>query len=245
MPIHIKADKSDLADKVLLPGNPERAEYIAKEFLDDVNLYTEYRDMLGYTGYYEGKRVSVQTTGMGIPSTSIVLEELEELGVSEFIRIGTCGALSNDLELSDLVIAQSASTIGSTINKIDDDTILSPVSDFNLTKKIFETAKTYSIPNHVGQVVTSDYFYGLSDYVIKNLSDYGVLAAEMETAGIFNIASKYGLKAASVLTVSDIYFKDKRADKDTILKGVDDMTKVVLDTIAKESTTPPHRDGAW
>lgn len=235
MPIHIEADESDVADTVLLPGNPERAKYIAEEYLKDPILYTDYREMYGYTGTFNGEEISIQTTGMGVPSISIILEELNMLGVNNLVRIGTCGALSNDLEPADLVIAQSASTIGTNINKMDRDTYLNPSADFKLVKALYENAKDLGIPVEVGQVVTSDYFYGTPEEHEKKLRDYGALAVEMEAAALFNLAAKYSLNAATVLTVSDLVLEEFRANKTDIQKGVDRMTKMVLNTFTEQS----------
>ena len=235
MPIHIEADESDVADTVLLPGNPERAKYIAEEYLKDPILYTDYREMYGYTGTFNGEEISIQTTGMGVPSISIILEELNMLGVDNLVRIGTCGALSSDLEPADLVIAQSASTIGTNINKMDRDTYLNPSADFKLVKALYENAKDLGIPVEVGQVVTSDYFYGTPEKHEKKLRDYGALAVEMEAAALFNLAAKYDLNAATVLTVSDLVLEEFRANKTDIQKGVDRMTKMVLNTFTEQS----------
>ncbi|MBS3788081.1 MAG: purine-nucleoside phosphorylase [Candidatus Bipolaricaulota bacterium] len=235
MPIHIKAESSDLADSVLLPGNPERAEYIAEEFLDEPELYNDYRKLLGYTGFFDGTKVSVQTTGMGVPSANIIMEELNMLRVSRVVRVGTCGALSEGLNLADLVLPQSAATIGTGINKIGEKAILSPASNFSLMRKLWKSAEKNSIPIHVGQVVTSDYFYEVDSEIIKKLANHGVLAAEMETAGIFNKASKFGIEAASVLTVSDLFFEEERASRKKIVEGVDRMTKIVLESLTEDS----------
>lgn len=237
MPIHIKADPSELADMVLLPGNPDRAEYIADEFLDEAKLYNDYRKLLGYTGGFKGTRISVQTTGMGIPSANIILEELNMLGVSRVVRVGTCGALSDELDFGDVVLSQSAATIGTNINRMTENAILSPSANFDLTMKLQESAKKNSIPIYVGQVVTSDYFYEVDSQIIKKLANHGVLAAEMETAGIFHKASKYGLEAASILTVSDLFFEEKRASREEIQQGVDRMTKIVLESLVEYHKT--------
>ncbi len=236
MPIHVEATEGEVADIVLLPGNPERAKYMAEKFLDDPKLYTDYRKMYGYTGKFKGVDVSIQTTGMGVPSTSIILEELKMLGAKTLIRVGTCGALSDQMEEADLIIAQSAATSGTTINQISPDITLAPPADFDLIKNLHNSAVDLDIPVHVGQIVTSDYFYGKSeDYLenLKYLAGRGVLAVEMETAALYNIAAKYGLRAATVLTVSDHVFKQTRADKEKIQEGVDRMTEMVLDTAIK------------
>ncbi|SJZ51709.1 DeoD-type purine-nucleoside phosphorylase [Selenihalanaerobacter shriftii] len=236
MPIHIEAKEDEVADIVLLPGNPERAKYIAKKFLDDPKLYTSYREMYGYTGTFNGVKVSVQTTGMGVPSTAIILEELNMLGAKTLIRVGTCGALKEGLEAADLLIGQSAATAGTTINSLTDDITLAPPADFELINNLYQSAIKLDMPVHVGQIVTSDYFYGKSDNYIdglKKLAEYGVLGVEMETAALYNIAAKYGLRAATVLTVSDHVFTQVRADKDKIQQGVDRMTEMVLKTVTK------------
>ena len=236
MPIHIEAEPEEVADIVLLPGNPQRAEYIAENFFEDPELYTDYREMYGFTGTFNGVEVSVQTTGMGVPSTAIIVEELNMLGAETLIRVGTSGALTDDLDQADLVIAQSAASSGTTINDWSDDVSLAPSADFELISKLYQSAQELEMPAHVGQIVTSDYFYGKTeDYQeqLKKLADYGVMAVEMETAALYNLAAKYGLRAATVLTVSDHVFDQVRADKEKIQQGVDRMTEMVLDTATK------------
>jgi len=236
MPIHIEAEVDEVADIVLLPGNPERATYMAEKFLEDPKLYTDYRKMYGYTGTFNGVEVSIQTTGMGVPSTAIILEELHMLGAKTLIRVGTCGALNEGLEAADLLIGQSAASVGTTINNLADDITLSPPADFELINNLYQSAVELEMPVHVGQIVTSDYFYGKDDTYtegLKKLAEYGVLGVEMETAALYNIAAKYGLRAATVLTVSDHVFSQVRADKDKIKQGVDRMTEMVLDTVTK------------
>jgi len=236
MPIHIEAEADQVADIVLLPGNPERATYMAEKFLEDPKLYTDYRKMYGYTGTFNGVEVSIQTTGMGVPSTAIILEELHMLGAKTLIRVGTCGALNDSLEAADLLIGQSAASVGTTINNLADDITLSPPADFELINNLYQSAVELEMPVHVGQIVTSDYFYGKDDTYtegLKKLAEYGVLGVEMETAALYNIAAKYGLRVATVLTVSDHVFSQVRADKDKIKQGVDRMTEMVLDTVTK------------
>jgi purine-nucleoside phosphorylase len=236
MPIHIEAEEGEVADIVLLPGNPERAQYMAETFLEDPEMYTDYRKMYGYTGTFNGVEVSIQTTGMGVPSTAIILEELKMLGAKTLIRVGTCGALNDDLEAADVLIGQSAATAGTTINDLTDDITLAPAADFELINNLYNSALELEMPVHVGQIVTSDYFYGKTDDYsagLEKLADYGALGVEMETAALYNIAAKYGLKAATVLTVSDHVFTQTRADKEKIKQGVDRMTEMVLDTTTK------------
>ncbi|MGM0502119.1 MAG: DeoD-type purine-nucleoside phosphorylase [Bacillota bacterium] len=236
MPIHVEAEREEVADIVLLPGNPQRAKYMAENFLEDVEQYNDYREMYGYTGKFNGIEVSIQTTGMGVPSISIILEELKMLGAKTLIRVGTCGALNQELDAADLIIAQSAASVGTTINQLDTDLYLSPPADFELIKNLYESALNLKMPVHVGEIATSDYFYGKADGYneqLKELANRGVLAVEMETAALYNIAAKYGLRAATVLTVSDHVFDQTRADKDKIKEGVDRMTEMVLDTVTR------------
>ncbi|MFW6145080.1 MAG: purine-nucleoside phosphorylase, partial [Candidatus Natronoplasma sp.] len=164
MPIHIKADPEDVAETVLLPGNPERAEYITENFLEEPVLYNDYRKMYGYTGEYNGKKISVQTTGMGVPSLCIILEELNMLGTEEWIRVGTCGALQSHMELTDLVLAQSSASIGTSVDRIDLEAGMSPPADFELLNGLYEETEKLKTPVHIGQIVTSDYFYGGEAY---------------------------------------------------------------------------------
>ncbi|MCK8817843.1 DeoD-type purine-nucleoside phosphorylase [Natroniella sulfidigena] len=233
MPIHIEAEQGEVAEIVLLPGNPQRAKYMAEKFLDDPKLYTDYREMYGYTGTFNGVEVSIQTTGMGVPSAGIMLEELKMLGAKTLIRVGTCGALTEELDQADVIIAQSSATIGTTVNEMQQDITLAPPADFELIKNLYDSAVELEMPVHVGQIGTSDYFYGTPEEHVKELADYGVLAVEMETAMLYHVAAKYGLKAATVLTVSDHVFSQVRADKEKIQQGVDRMTEMVLDTATK------------
>ena len=235
MPIHIKAVEEEVADTVLLPGNPERAKYIAENFFEDEKKYNDYRKMYGYTGTFQGKRVSVQATGMGVPSIAIVLEELNILGADTFIRVGTCGALQDHLDETDIIIGQTSSSIGTTINRLSGEVTLSPGADFGLIRSLKEEANMMGLPVHVGQIVTSDYFYGKDDnYMekLERLADLGALAADMESSALYHIAAKYDSKAVTVLTVSDHVFTQKRAHQEKIQEGVNRMTELVLKTVS-------------
>jgi len=240
MPIIIRATEKDIAKVVLLPGNPQRAEYIAKKFLHNSRLYTQYRLMFGYTGKYKGYDISVQTTGMGTPSFSMVAEELNMLKAKTLIRIGTTGAIKPYIKHTDLIIATAGhSTHGIWRQKFNMGTF-SAVSDFILTNMIYNKAKEKGFRVFLGPVLTSESFYDETEDILLNFSNYGTLAVEMETYALFGIAAKYKLKAASILTVSDTLFEEKdgklvhnpvRANDLQIKKGVDLMTELVLDTI--------------
>lgn len=205
---HIMAEKNEIAETVLLPGDPLRAKYIAEHYLDNINCYNEVRGMYGYTGFYKGKKISVQGTGMGLPSHSIYVNELISVyGAKRLIRIGSAGSINNNVDVLDIVLAQSAST-NSAINKrrfhgMD----YAPTANFKLLSKAYDVAINMGANVKVGNVLSSDLFYDDTEISIKLWSDYGVLAVEMETAELYTLASKYGVEALSILTISDHVFK--------------------------------------
>ncbi len=204
MSIHIAAKQGEIADIVLLPGDPLRAKYIAETFLEDVVQYNEVRNILGYTGTYKGKRVSVQGTGMGVPSISIYANELMvDYGVKKLIRVGTCGAIQKDVKLRDVIIAQTSST-DSAINRVAfGGTIdFAPTADFDLLSKAYNAAKDAGLSVRVGNIFTADQFYS-DEAQNEKLAAYGVLAVEMETSALYTLAAKHGRQALTVLTVSD------------------------------------------
>lgn len=203
MSIHINAKKGEIADTILLPGDPLRAKYIAETFLEDVIQYNEVRNMFGYTGTYKGKRISVQGTGMGVPSISIYTNELiQEYDVKKLIRVGTCGAIQKDVKVRDVIIAQSAST-DSKMNEIIFNGIdYAPTANFDLLYKAYNAGKAAGLNIRVGNVFTADMFYSEENQNEK-LARYGVLAVEMECAALYTIAAKFGRQALGVLTVSD------------------------------------------
>ena len=180
MSLHIAARDGEIADRILLPGDPLRAKYIAETFLDDAVCYTDIRNILGYTGTYKGVRLSVQGTGMGIPSISIYATELmRDYGVKKLIRVGTCGAMRKDIRLRDVIIAQGATTDSSIIRNIFGGSInYAPLADFTLLRQAYEQSVKQGIPARVGNIVSVDRFY---DDEIDNdkLTQYGIMAVEM------------------------------------------------------------------
>lgn len=204
MSIHIGAKENQIASTVLLPGDPLRAKYIADNFLEDTVCYNEVRGMYGFTGNYKGKRVSVQGTGMGVPSISIYVNELiTSYNVKNLVRIGTCGSMQEDIKIRDIILAMSAST-DSNINKIRfNGRDFAPTASFKLLHQAYEAAKTKNMSVKVGNVLTSDTFYDDNPEGWKAWAKFGVMAAEMETAGLYTLAAKYGVNALSILTVSD------------------------------------------
>lgn len=229
MSIHINAKKGEIAETILLPGDPLRAKYIAETFLEDVTQYNEVRNMFGYTGTYKGERISVQGTGMGVPSISIYITELmQEYGVQKLIRVGTCGAIQKDVKLRDVIIAQGATT-NSTMNQIIFDEITyAPIADFDLLSKAYQTGQEKGLNLKVGNVFTEDLFYNeFSDH--EKLAQYGVLAVEMETSALYTLAAKFGRQALSILTVSDHILTGEATSSEERQLTFNDMIEVALD----------------
>jgi purine-nucleoside phosphorylase len=204
MSLHIAAKPGEIAEAVLLPGDPLRAKFLAETFLDQPVLYTDVRNILGYTGLYKGRRVSVQGTGMGTPSISIYVNELfKDYGVKRAIRIGTAGGLQRELELRDLVIAMSACTDSGVNGFRFKGRSFAPTASFNLLKAAWEAAQARGWKVKVGSILSSDIFYGDDPDYWKLWAAYGVLAVEMEAAELYTLAAKYGREALAILTISD------------------------------------------
>ena len=204
MSIHIGAQQGQIAPTVLLPGDPLRAKYFAETMLEDVVCFNQVRGMLGYTGRYGDKRVSVMGTGMGIPTLSIYVNELvTEYHVKTLIRVGTCGALQPHLEVGDIVLAMTAST-DSHINKLRFGGMdYAPAASFRLLLKAYQAAKERGATVYVGGMFSSDTFYTDDPEWWKKWAEYGALVCEMETSGLYTLAAKFNVDALSILTVSD------------------------------------------
>lgn len=229
MSLHIAAKEGEIAEVVLLPGDPLRAKHIAETFLENPQQYTSIRNIYGFTGTYKGKRVSVQATGMGVPSISIYTHELiTQYGVKKLIRVGTCGGMHEDVKLRDIVIAQAATTDSGIIRQIFGNINFAPIADYELLSKAVLSAKTQNIPVRVGNVVTGDRFY---DEEIDNakLVKYGALAVEMETAGLYVKAAEFGVKALALFTVSDHLVRDEHVPPEERQTTFNDMIKVALE----------------
>ncbi|MGP4072997.1 purine-nucleoside phosphorylase [Piscibacillus sp. B03] len=235
MSTHIGAKKGDIADTILLPGDPLRAKYIAETFLEDVTCYNEVRGMYGYTGTYQGKRISVQGTGMGVPSISIYVNELiQEYDVQNLIRVGSCGALQKDVKVRDVILAQT-STTDSQMNRMEFGGIdYAPGADFNLLKKAYEVGEERGLNLRVGNVFTSDSFYRDNAMeLFQKLADYNVLAVEMETTALYTLAAKYNRNALSVLTVSDHILTGEETTAEERQTTFNDMIEVALEAATK------------
>lgn len=231
MSLHIEAAQGQIADTILLPGDPLRAKYIAETFLDDPVCYNKIRNIFGYTGTYKGKRISVQGTGMGIPSISIYTNELiRDYGVKKLIRVGTCGAMRKDIQLRDVIIAQAATTDSGIIRSIFGASInYAPIADFNLLVTAYAKAVEQDINVRVGNIVSVDRFY---DDEIDNdkLTQYGIMAVEMETAGLYVLAAKYGVQALGLFTVSDHLVTGAACTAEERQTSFDDMIRIALET---------------
>src|SRR5688572_29987766 len=205
MSTHIGAQPGEVASRILMPGDPLRAKWIAETFLTNATCYNTVRGMLGFTGTYNGVEVSVQGSGMGMPSASIYAHELiNECGVNVLLRVGTCGSLTSELNLRD-VIAASGSSTDSALNRVRFDGLIdyAPVADFGLLRTAVDVAAARGVPMTVGPILAADAFYTDRPDLYDRLADYGVLAVEMESAALYTIAARYGAKALTLLTVSD------------------------------------------
>lgn len=229
MSIHIGAEKGQIAQTVLLPGDPLRAKHIAETFLDNVVCFNQVRGMLGYTGEYQGKAVSVMGSGMGIPSLSIYVNELiNAYQVKALIRVGTCGALVADLKVGDIILAMTAST-DSHINKLRFGGMdYAPAASFDLLLKAYHTAAELGVTPYVGGILSSDTFYNDDADWWKKWAEYGALAVEMESSGLYTLAAKFKVKALSILTVSDSIMKEEAASAEEREKGFIRMAEIAL-----------------
>ncbi|TYP97390.1 purine-nucleoside phosphorylase [Tenacibaculum adriaticum] len=215
MSVHIEAKKGEIAQTVLLPGDPLRAKWIAETFLEGAVCYNDVRGMLGFTGTYKGKKISVQGTGMGIPSALIYCHELiTEYGVKNLIRVGSAGSYQKEVKIRDIVIAMAASS-NSGLNKIRfNGADFAPTASFNLFKKAIEVAKEKNIDIKAGNILSSDEFYTDDPNDYKKWASFGVLAVEMESAGLYTIAAKHNVNALSIVTISDSLVTNERTTSD-------------------------------
>ena len=232
MPIHVRANPGEYAEACLLPGDPLRARYIAETYLDNPLLRNEERGMFGYTGEFEGRPVSVQSTGMGCPSAAIVIEELVQLGVTRMLRVGTCGGLQPDMQLGDLIVAVSAIPADQTaVHLIKEPHV--PTADWELVHGAVHAAKELGKPVRVGPIVSSDLFYNPDGGQYARWSARGVLAVEMEAAVLFTLGALRKVKTGCLLTVSDVVVEGEfvRISDEEMRNAVDEMTQLALRTV--------------
>ncbi len=230
MSTHIAARDGEIADTVLLPGDPLRAQWITEQFLTDVHRYTTVRNMFGFTGLHRGRRVSVQGTGMGMPSMSIYAHELfAEYGVQRAIRVGTCGGMGAT-RLRDVVIAMAASTDSHMHRRALGDLDFAPVADFGLLEAAVAAARRRGLGVHVGGVASMDTFYDGTDAAAR-LAAHGVLAVEMETSALYALAARHGRRALSILTVSDHLDTHEQTSSEERETGFRAMIELALDAV--------------
>ena len=234
MSVHIAAKNGEIADTVLLPGDPKRAKWIAENFLENAVCYTDIRGMLGFTGTYKGKRISVQGTGMGIPSMSIYITELmKDYGVKTLIRDGSAGSYQEDVKIRDIVVALSTSTDSNINNRRFKGASFAPTVNFDLLSKVLKTAEEKNIKIKAGNILTSDEFYNDDASYFKKWAEFGVLAVEMETAALYTLASKYKAKALSILTISDSLVSPEITSSEEREKTFNEMIELALETAIK------------
>ncbi|MGB2569213.1 purine-nucleoside phosphorylase [Micromonospora citrea] len=232
MSTHIGAKPGEIAERVLMPGDPLRAKWIAETYLEDATCYSTVRGMLGFTGRWNGVEVSVQGSGMGMPSASIYAHELiNEYGVKTLIRVGSCGALTEDLQLRDVVAAIGSST-DSNMNRMRFDGLIdyAPVADFGLLRTSVEVAERRGIQMHVGPILAADAFYTDRPDLYDALADYGVLAVEMESAALYTIAARFRARALTILTVSDHIKTGEKTTSQEREQTFGQMVEIALDT---------------
>lgn len=233
MSTHINAPEGAIAKNILLPGDPLRAKFIAENFLENAKLYNEVRGMFGFTGTYKGVPVSVQGTGMGQPSLSIYVTELfKDYGVENAIRVGTCGAIQEDLELRDTILVNSACSDSCLLNQRFGNLHFAPTADFNLVKTADRVAEEMKIRYSVGSVVSSDFFYDINANW-KKWKEYGVKGIEMESAELFTLAAQYKRHAMAIMTVSDHILKGGETTAEERQTTFTNMMKIALETIAQ------------
>ena len=236
MSVHIGAKQGEIAESILLPGDPLRAKYIAETFLEDVKQYNTVRNAFGYTGTYKGVPISVQGTGMGVPSISIYVEELiREYDCEILMRVGSAGAIQKDVKVRDVVLAQGATT-DSGINRqaFNNQVDFAPISDFGLLKTAYEKGVEADYEIRVGNVFTSDRFYN-DELDKQKLADHGVLAIEMEASALYTIAAKHGKKALAILTISDHILTGEETTAEEREKTFDDMMIIALETAVEHN----------
>jgi len=231
---HIEAKEGEIAPIVLMPGDPLRAKFIADNFFDNAVQFNGVRGMLGFTGSYKGKRLSVMGSGMGIPSMGIYAYELFKFyGVDAIVRVGTAGGIAEGIQLRDLVIAQGACTDSDFVKQFNLAGHFAPIADYELLSSAVSAAKAAGKTVRVGNVLTSDVFYGddPTNAAMKNWQKMGILAVEMEAAGLYATAARLGKKALSILTISDLVFTHEATSSAERQESFTDMMKIALEAV--------------
>lgn len=234
---HIEANKGDFAETVLMPGDPLRALALAKNHLDDVRQVNSVRNMLGFTGTFKGKRVSIMGSGMGMPSISIYAHELfDYYDVKQIIRVGTCGGLLADMQVGDLVLASAASTDSAMNRQRFGDWDFAANADFDLLQRVHDKAVQTGLKIRTGNVFASDWFYHPDEAFIEKVQNMGVLALDMESAALYALAQQHKRRALTILSVSDVIPTGERASHETRQNAFGKVIEVVLDAVLEPET---------
>ncbi len=229
MTIHIGAKPGDIAETVLMPGDPLRAKWAAETFLDDAKLVNETRGMLGYTGTWNGNPVTIHGSGMGMPSLSIYANELiKDFGAKTLIRIGSTGGMSHDVGLRDVIIAMTASSVSTPSSGIFKELNFAPCADYSLLRAAADAAQAKGVTTHVGGIYSSDVFYDERPDLNAEMTRHGVLAVEMETAELYILAARYNCRALSVVTVSDHLLTHEALPSEDRERSFGDMVDIAL-----------------
>lgn len=229
MTIHIGAQPEDIADIVLMPGDPYRAKWAAETFLDAPKLVNEVRGMLGFTGTYRGTPVTIHGSGMGMPSLSIYANELiRDYGAKTLIRIGSCGGMQPHVKLRDIIIAMTASSLSTPSSGLFKELNFAPCADYDLLSAAVAEAQGKDVGLHVGGIYSSDVFYDERPDLNEQMVRHGILGVEMEAAELYNLAARYGVRALAVLTVSDHLQTGEALPSDQREKSFGDMVEIAL-----------------
>lgn len=229
MTIHIGAEKGDIAPTVLMPGDPYRAKWAAETFLKDMRCINQVRGMLGFTGTWNGHRVTIQGSGMGMPSLSIYANELiKDYDVQTLIRIGSCGGMQKHVGIRDVILAMTASTLSTPSQGIFKELNFAPCADYQLLSAAYDVAKAKGVPTHVGGIYSSDVFYDERPDLNEQMIRHGILGVEMEAAELYNLAARYGRRALAVLTVSDHLITHEALPAEDRERSFGDMVEIAL-----------------
>lgn len=229
MTVHIGAQKGEIAETVLMPGDPYRAKWAAETFLKDAKLVNEVRGMLGFTGTWNGHRVTIQGSGMGMPSLSIYANELiRDYGAKTLIRIGSCGGMQPHVGIRDVIIAMTASTLSTPSSGIFKELNFAPCADWGLLRAAVDAAEAKGTKTHVGGIYSSDVFYDERPDLNEQMTRHGILGVEMEAAELYNLAARHSVRALAVLTVSDHLQTGEALPSEDRERSFADMVEIAL-----------------
>lgn len=229
MTIHIGAKPGDIAETVLLPGDPYRAKWAAETFLTEPKLINEVRGMLGFTGTWNGHRVTIHGSGMGMPSLSIYANELiRDYGAKTLIRIGSCGGMQAKVNVRDVILAMTASSVSTPSRGIFKELNFAPCADWSLLHAAAQAAENKGVPTHIGGIYSADVFYDERPDLNEQMTRHGILGVEMEAAELYNLAARYGVRALAVLTVSDHLLTGAALPSEDRERSFGDMVEIAL-----------------